>query len=98
MKVHFANIIPPPDLMWEQQCIPTSLRALTQCGEPSSYRGIDFIQDDDDDQVKNGGSSFDCSSDVRACGRVRAHVQCGLNADPVQDDSKDYSKSHSDLI
>lgn len=70
---------------------------LTQSGEPAGDGGVDFIQDDDDDEVDDGSSGFDGGSNVGPCCRVGAHVQCCLNANPVQDDPEDYGKRHSDL-
>lgn len=70
---------------------------LTQCGEPAGDDSVDFVQDDDDNEVDDGSGGFDSGSDVGPCCRVGAHVQCCLYANPVQDDSKDYGKCHSDL-
>lgn len=70
---------------------------LTQSSEPAGNSSIDFIQDDDDDEVDDGSSGFDCGSDIIPNYRVAAHVQRCPNANPVQDDSKDYNKRHNYL-
>lgn len=70
---------------------------LTQCGEPAGDGPVDFIHDDDDDEVDDGGGGLDSGPDVGPRYSRGAHVQCRLDADPVQDDPEDYCKRHEDL-
>lgn len=70
---------------------------LTQCGQPAGDTGVDFIQDDDDDEVDDGGCGFDGGPDVGPSCRVGADVQRCFNTNPVQDDTKDHRKRQSDL-
>lgn len=67
---------------------------LTQYGEPASDGGIDFIEDDDDDEVDDGSCGFDGGSDVGPGRRVAAYVQRRLDADPVQDNPEDDGEGH----
>lgn len=69
----------------------------TKLGEPAGDDGVDFVQNNDGDEIDDGGGGFDSGPDVGARRRVRAHVQQRLNGDPIQDDAEDDGKRHRDL-
>jgi len=72
-------------------------KCLTQCVEPAGDGTVDFIHDDDDDEIDDGSGGLDRGSDVGPRYRVVAHVQGRLDANPVQNDPEDYGKRHKDL-
>lgn len=69
----------------------------TQLGEPAGDGAVDLIQNNDGDEIDDGGGGLDGGPDVGARRGVRAHVQQGLDGDPVQDDAKDDGERHRDL-
>lgn len=79
---------------WKAQ--PTATRR-TENSEPARDSSVDFVHDDDDDEVDNSCGGFDGGSYVSSERGGGAHKQRGLNWDPVQHHTEHDGQRNEDL-
>lgn len=71
---------------------------LTQLCKPGSHRAVDFIEDEDDNQIDNDSCGCDGHSHAGFDLGVRTHGQCGRDSDAVHNHRKNSSKSYAKLV